>query len=350
MKIVFVLFIAACVAVAARELGAGLVPEGYTPRDEKSGSCGESVSWVFDSASSTLTISGTGRMACCNDTYPNYCPWYHFIEDVKTLDTAKEKPTSTSDVSGNVSGSDRNDVSDDDSDDDDTPKHRKPEWKDEALKAIPSFECVQNNSIPVEDWCASALRLADEFSGSETMKVRALRDAIPIEEFKGDIDLTQFTVVSFLARVIRVWRDTVGNGRVTAVMCKSPSQTWVAFRLELIKWSAKHGVSTPDSWLLAQMRANTELHRDILGATNVNSATWARVMDRTETMYGHARQDVQATRPVASIEEPAEIDAVKRTRTKHKFTATGVPICDQCHKPGHLRRNCPRRKIRQTRK
>ena len=225
-------------------------------------------------------------------------------------------------------------------------KERKPDWKDEALQTIPSFSNVVERLITVDEWCASALRITEQFSGSEAMKVRALRDAVPIAELKSrDLDLTKFTVLSFLAKIIAIWEDTQGSGIIKAVMVRPHGQPWIEFRRDLIHWAAVHGVATNDVWLLSQMKANIEYQRDILSGTPVNSETWARVMDRTEGMYNHARQDVQGSSPGATVDTEEAIDAVKRgdrvPQRQHRFTSDGRPICDKCQQLGHTRKRGP---------
>jgi len=248
------------------------------------------------------------------------------------------------------------DLSKHDVSDDVISKQRLPEWKDEALQTIPSFSCVVDRLMSVEQWSSSALRLMQQFTGAEAMKVRALRDAVPITELKArDIDLTQYSVASFLNKIVTIWNDTIGHGRVKAVMVRPQGRSWIEFRHDLLSWAAVHGVPVDDGWLLAQMRANIEMHRDILSASPVNSESWARIMDRTEGMYNHAKQDVQASTPVATVDSEEPIDVVKRgyrkSRRQHQFTSDGKPICDKCHQVGHTKKRCPQnKKQRQNRK
>ena len=230
--------------------------------------------------------------------------------------------------------------------DDVTPKPRMPEWKDEALQTIPNFSCVTDRLMTVEQWCSSVFRLTQQFSGSEAMKVRAIRDAVPIAELKArDVDLTQYSVPSLLAKITAIWNDTMGADRVKAVMVRPQGRSWIEFRHDLLAWAAVHGVPVNDAWLLAQLKANIEMHRDVLSAAEVTSETWARVMDKTEGMYNHARQDVQVSASVATVEADESIDAVKReargSQKQHRFTSDGKPICDRCHKAGHVKKRCP---------
>ena len=230
-------------------------------------------------------------------------------------------------------------------------RSKKPDWKDEALETIPKFSCVEDNVMTVEEWCASALRLTDQFAGSDVMKIRALRNVIPISDLRApEVDLTKFSVVSFLSKVITIWKTSVGNTAVKAVLVRQRGVTWIDFRRQLITWAAKHGTTISDEWLIAQMRANTQLQRDALGAAMVDSETWARVMDRTESMYNHAERDVQESRSIGSIEvEPLDdqaepVNAIRKNgrggRKQHQFTSDGKPICDRCHRVGHTSRNC----------
>jgi len=240
--------------------------------------------------------------------------------------------------------------------DDVTAKPRKPEWKDDALQTIPSFSCVTDRLLTVEKWCSSVLRLTEQFSGSETMKVRAIRDAVPIAELKArDVDLTQFSVQSFLVKITRIWNDTMGKDRVKAVMVRPQGRSWIEFRHDLLGWAAVHGISVDDTWLLAQLKANIEMHRDVLSAAAVNSETWARTMDKTEGMYNHAKKDVQVSEAVSTVEAEESIDTVKRgargPQKPHRFTSDGKPICDRCHKAGHIKKRCPfNQRKRQNRK
>jgi len=88
MKIVLVLLIILCVRTIAQELNAETFfrnnenIERKTARGETTGSCG-SLSWVFNNETSTLTISGTGKMSCCN---VSYTPWSQFEDQIKTVE------------------------------------------------------------------------------------------------------------------------------------------------------------------------------------------------------------------------------------------------------------------------
>jgi len=59
-----------------------MLPVTALAADVTSGKCGENATWSYDTASGTLTISGTGSM---NDTNAYYMPWRDYSEDMKTL-------------------------------------------------------------------------------------------------------------------------------------------------------------------------------------------------------------------------------------------------------------------------
>lgn len=84
-----------------------------------SGSCGESLTWVFDKSQSTLTISGTGAMQ--NYDAPNEVPWEQYNDEITVLNiedgvttigylsfmyltklTAVSIPESVTDIGGNA--------------------------------------------------------------------------------------------------------------------------------------------------------------------------------------------------------------------------------------------------------
>ncbi len=65
----------------AAALLAGCFPMMLASAAENSGSCGEHAVWSYESASQTLTISGSGEMH--SSFY--YYPWYSFSESIKTL-------------------------------------------------------------------------------------------------------------------------------------------------------------------------------------------------------------------------------------------------------------------------
>ena len=71
----------------------------------------------------------------------------------------------------------------------DNVRPRKLEWKDDkAQETIPKFSCV----MTVEELCGNALRLADQFAGSDIMKKRAFKKVIPITALKApEVDLTK---------------------------------------------------------------------------------------------------------------------------------------------------------------
>jgi len=172
--------------------------------------------------------------------------------------------------------------------------------------------------MSVVEWCTSVQRLLDQFSGTDCSKLRSLRNCIPIEEFKfRNVDLTQYMVSSFLKYVQDIWIETVGDGKIKAVLVRSVGQSWIAFREELITWARVRGMPVSEKWLLAQLKANTEAHRDVFGAERVSSETWARVMDRNENMYNHAREDVQSSQPVAYVGNAEPEDAEPEIRKQN---------------------------------
>ena len=73
----FALIVALIAGVVAKDFNTNLPFEGMdsqsdhaeeekTTRDGNSGSCGDNLSWIFNDASSTLTISGQGDMSCAS--------------------------------------------------------------------------------------------------------------------------------------------------------------------------------------------------------------------------------------------------------------------------------------------
>ncbi|MBR3144666.1 MAG: leucine-rich repeat domain-containing protein, partial [Clostridia bacterium] len=57
---------------------------------ELSGSCGDNLTWNYDEATATLTISGTGEMYDCSDSYNGTlyvtnAPWNEYYSTMKTL-------------------------------------------------------------------------------------------------------------------------------------------------------------------------------------------------------------------------------------------------------------------------
>ena len=60
----------------------GMMPVTALAADKTSGKCGDNATWSYDTASGTLTISGTGPM---NDINVFYMPWGDYCEDMKTL-------------------------------------------------------------------------------------------------------------------------------------------------------------------------------------------------------------------------------------------------------------------------
>ncbi|MBQ5447274.1 MAG: hypothetical protein IIT52_00135, partial [Candidatus Methanomethylophilus sp.] len=49
--------------------------------DPTSGSCGDSLTWSYDSGSKTLTITGTGAMT----DYTDYGPWHNYANEMKII-------------------------------------------------------------------------------------------------------------------------------------------------------------------------------------------------------------------------------------------------------------------------
>ena len=56
-------------------------------RGETSGTCGDSISWIFNEETATLVITRTGNMICCTSSSS---PWSHLSEQVKKIDIREE--------------------------------------------------------------------------------------------------------------------------------------------------------------------------------------------------------------------------------------------------------------------
>ncbi len=59
-----------------------IIPITVNAADPTSGTCGENLTWTFDSLTYTLTLSGTGAMY---DYKSNNRPWESYIEDIQTV-------------------------------------------------------------------------------------------------------------------------------------------------------------------------------------------------------------------------------------------------------------------------
>ena len=70
-------------------------------------------------------------------------------------------------------------------------------------------------------------------------------------------------------------------------------------------------------------------------------------MDKTESMYNHAKQDTQSSSAVGAIDTEEVVDSIKKKptscSTQHRFTRDGKPICDRCHEVGHIKKRCDKR-------
>ena len=53
---------------------------------DDSGSCGNNLTWTFESETGTLTISGTGAMNDYTGSYTAYSPWYKYRDEIKKID------------------------------------------------------------------------------------------------------------------------------------------------------------------------------------------------------------------------------------------------------------------------
>jgi len=115
--------------------------------------------------------------------------------------------------------------------------------------------------MPIAEWCACVQRLLNQYSGTDCSKIRSPLNCIPIEEFKfRNVDLTQYTVSSFLRQVQVIWNESVGNGKVKAVLVRPVGQSWIAFREELVTWARVRGMPANEEWLLAQHLRPTQRH------------------------------------------------------------------------------------------
>ena len=91
--VVFALIIALTVGVIAQKLDTSLSFQGahtqsaegrkIAREDENSGKCGDNLSWVFNTQTSTLTISGQGYMSCCTSSST---PWSQFSNQVQNVE------------------------------------------------------------------------------------------------------------------------------------------------------------------------------------------------------------------------------------------------------------------------
>ena len=67
----------------AAMLMVSLLPVSALAADATSGTCGENVTWSFDEASGTLTISGTGEMTYWNWAFDR--PWHDQRDSIKNV-------------------------------------------------------------------------------------------------------------------------------------------------------------------------------------------------------------------------------------------------------------------------
>ena len=74
-------------------------------------------------------------------------------------------------------------------------------------------------------------------------------------------------------------------------------------------------------------------------------------MDNLEALYDRVKMERDIRKEVEDDDE-RKIDVVTRKHNRdferrgkrmrnHKYMADGTPICDKCHKPGHIARKCP---------
>ena len=79
-----VLFIAAALVCVSAFVLFGGSEEAEAEVSDDSGSCGENVTYVFDSVTGTLTIRGSGAMKGYSSSN-NLAPWYSYGTSVKTI-------------------------------------------------------------------------------------------------------------------------------------------------------------------------------------------------------------------------------------------------------------------------
>jgi len=66
------------------------------------------------------------------------------------------------------------------------------------------------------------------------------------------------------------------------------------------------------------------MHRDVFGTEPVSSEMWVRVMDKTESMYNHARQDTQSSSAVGAIDTEEVVDAVQRKPPRARISTVSL--------------------------
>jgi len=138
---------------------------------------------------------------------------------------------------------------------------------------------------------------------------------------------------------------------VTIQVVKKPKESWNEYFERLQDWIRKAKLSATDDWYLAHFRAHIRFGDDPFKNQMVNPQKWVDVMDNLEALYDRVKMERDIPKEVEDNDE-RKIDVVTRKHNQdferrakrmrnHKYMADGTPICDKCHKPGHIARKCP---------
>ena len=241
----------------------------------------------------------------------------------------------------------------------------KVEWRpDYAADTIPKFSEKTNAFFPIEEWACRVQRNLAHFSGPDLLKVMAITKAVDFfDDSDPDLDLGSYTVHNFLLLLVKLWNEKHSEEHIPIQIVKNPTESWNDYYLKLKTWVKTTHVAVNDGWYLAHFRAHIRYGEDPYTNKSVSPKEWANRMDELETRYARAEvsessmTDVVARKTASDSEDEDDSDGDRVNRIQHKpyrfqkkkrngmrkhqFTSDHTPICDKCHKPGHIARNCP---------
>ena len=230
---------------------------------------------------------------------------------------------------------------------------KKTKWTSECAATLPKFSLVREQRKTVEQWVAAVLKVLSEYWGPEGLIRNSIVEAVDLPELRrASFDVSDYTILSLLKFISEVWNRMYAPSSVEVVLRKRDDQSWCDFIEELRTWATKKGIRPNNAWYLDQMRANIDVASDCFRGQKMDAGQWAIATDALLSTYNRVRHESVATIGEEKLkdkeqeeEEPEKVDAVFkggfRPTGKHKFTASGKPICDICHGEGHVARQCP---------
>lgn len=216
-------------------------------------------------------------------------------------------------------------------------------WNPAYESSLTDFALVRDNYMSIQEWKSCTQDTLRQFWGPKVAIIVAVAKNVNFKEFKTRtfIPARFKSVEDFLDYVMFLWTEGYYMETRKVILRKKPEETWCEFLDRILAMVAGMSVKPTDEWCLQQMRGNIQQHQDRLPTEEKSARKWARYMDMDCLRYDRPQEStVAVVEPDPSADEEDVVDSVKRS-DKYRFNKKRKPICFNCHRIGHMARDCP---------